>query len=220
MFTHFISKFANNRNKNSFSHAQRAKRFSFFLEKIEKIPKPLTILDIGGTVAFWEAMNFNQPDIKITLLNLEKEEVNNPQFQSITGNATDLSEIEDQQFDIVFSNSVIEHLFTWENQQKMAKEVLRVGKYHFIQTPNYWFPIEPHWVFPFFQFLPKSIRIRLTQRFTLGHIPRVPTYQKAKEQVDEIQLLSLSAYKTLFPHSHIYIEKFAGLSKSFTAYNM
>ncbi|MFX9101248.1 hypothetical protein ABTN51_20470, partial [Acinetobacter baumannii] len=77
--------------KNSFSHAQRAKRFSFFLEKIEKIPKPLTILDIGGTVAFWEAMNFNQPGIKITLLNLEKEEVNNPQFQSITGNATDLS---------------------------------------------------------------------------------------------------------------------------------
>ncbi|MBC8844888.1 class I SAM-dependent methyltransferase, partial [Escherichia coli] len=76
--------------------------------------------------------------------------------------ATDLSEIDDQQFDIVFSNSVIEHLYTWENQEKMAKEVLRVGKYHFIQTPNYWFPIEPHWVFPFFQFLPKSIRIRLT----------------------------------------------------------
>ncbi|MGL1255153.1 methyltransferase domain-containing protein, partial [Vibrio parahaemolyticus] len=85
------------------------------------------------------------------LLNLEKEEVTNPQFQSITGNATDLSGINDQQFDIVFSNSVIEHLYTWENQEKMAKEVLRVGKYHFIQTPNYWFPIEPHWVFPFFQ---------------------------------------------------------------------
>jgi SAM-dependent methyltransferase len=220
MFTHFVSKFANNRDKNSLSHAQRAKRFSFFLEKIEKIPRPLTILDIGGTVAFWEAMNFNQSGITITLLNLEKEEVNNPQFQSITGNATDLSEIDDQQFDIVFSNSVIEHLYTWENQEKMAKEVLRVGKYHFIQTPNYWFPIEPHWVFPFFQFLPKSIRIRLTQRFSLGHIPRTPAYQKAKEQVDEIQLLSLSDYRTLFPHSYIYIEKFAGLSKSFTAYNM
>ncbi|MFK9353834.1 methyltransferase domain-containing protein, partial [Escherichia coli] len=90
------------------------------------IPRPLTILDIGGTVAFWEAMNFNQSGITITLLNLEKEEVTNPQFQSITGNATDLSGINDQQFDIVFSNSVIEHLYTWENQEKMAKEVLRV----------------------------------------------------------------------------------------------
>ena len=220
MFTYFVNKFANNKNKSSFSHAQRAKRFSFFLAKMEKLPKPLTILDIGGTVAFWEAMNFNHPDIKITLLNLEKEEVNNPQFESIAGDATDLSEIDDQQFDIVFSNSVIEHLFTWENQQKMAKEVLRVGKHHFIQTPNYWFPIEPHWVFPFFQFLPKSVRIRLTQRFSLGHIPRIPSYQKAKEQVDEIRLLSLSDYKRLFPNSSIYIEKFAWLSKSFTAHTM
>ncbi|MFX5122954.1 hypothetical protein ABTC78_19375, partial [Acinetobacter baumannii] len=66
----------------------------------------------------------------------------------------------------------------------------------------------------------KLIKIRLTQRFSLGHIPRIPAYQKAKEQVDEIQLLSLSDYKTLFPYSYIYIEKFAGLSKSFTAYNM
>jgi ubiquinone/menaquinone biosynthesis C-methylase UbiE len=219
MFTYFVSKFANNKNKNSISHAQRAKRFSFFLAKIEKLPKPLTILDIGGTVDFWEAMNFNQPGITITLLNLTKQEVNNPLFQSMEGNATHLTDIKDQQFDIVFSNSVIEHLFTWENQQKMAKEVRRVGKYHFIQTPNYWFPIEPHWVFPFFQFLPTSIRITLTQRFSLGHIPRIPSYEKAKEQVNEIQLLSLSAFKTIFPHSSIYIEKFAGLSKSFTAYN-
>lgn len=66
------------------------------------------------------------------------------------GDATNLSQYSDKSFDIVFSNSVIEHLYTKENQISMAKEVNRVGKNYFIQTPNYWFPIEPHWVFPSF----------------------------------------------------------------------
>lgn len=30
----------------------RAKRFLFFQEKIRSLPKPIRILDIGGTVAF------------------------------------------------------------------------------------------------------------------------------------------------------------------------
>jgi 2-polyprenyl-3-methyl-5-hydroxy-6-metoxy-1,4-benzoquinol methylase len=219
MINYLVKKISHNTDKNSVSHAQRAKRFSFFLAKMNQLPKPISILDIGGTIGFWEAMNFQEKDIHITLLNLEVQPVNNPNFTSITGDATNLNGIADKAFDIVFSNSVIEHLYSWENQQKMAKEVLRVGKYHFIQTPNYWFPIEPHWVFPFFQFLPRTIRVWLTHHFSLGHIPRMSDRAKAINQVEEIRLLRFSEYRMLFPHSAIYIEKFAGFNKSFIAHN-
>jgi hypothetical protein len=219
MYQKLVHKISDNTRRNSVSHQFRNKRFQFFLSLLQSLPKPITILDIGGTVHFWEAMDFKEPDVHIILLNLETIENLQPPFSSVKGDATNLSNFADKSVDIVFSNSVIEHLFTWENQQKMASEVQRVGKYHFIQTPNYWFPIEPHWVFPLFQYFPKTIQYWLTQQFQLGHIPRKPSYDDAKKQVDEIRLLSHKEYRILFPHSRIYCEKFAGFSKSFIAYS-
>lgn len=219
MYKKIVHKISDNTQRNSVSHQFRNKRFQFFLTLLKEIPKPLTILDIGGTVDFWKAMNFNEPDVRIILLNLEETPNVSAPFVSVKGDATNLKEFADQSVDIVFSNSVIEHLYTWENQQKMAKEVQRVGKYHFIQTPNYWFPIEPHWVFPFFQFFPKRIQYWLTQHFQLGHIPRKPNFEDARRQVDEIKLLSKREYAQLFPESILYMEKFAGFNKSFVAYS-
>jgi hypothetical protein len=141
-------------------------------------------------------------------------------MQSVAGDATNLHLFADQSFDLVFSNSVIEHLFTWENQQKMATEVQRVSKRFFIQTPNYWFPVEPHWVFPLFQYLPFSLRVFLTQHFSLGHIQKSLSKREAIEQVREIRLLSLREMKQLFPDAKIYAEKFVGLDKSFIAYKV
>jgi hypothetical protein len=218
MLKQFVNKVADNTNNQSLSHRFRNKRFEFFLSKLKQLPKPLRILDIGGTVAFWEAMQFNEPDITITLLNLDAPPIVSYPFHAIQGDATNLSFIADKEFDLVFSNSVIEHLFTWENQQKMANEVCRVAKWHFIQSPNYWFPIEPHWVFPGFQYLPTTLQIWLTQHFNLGHIPQQKDPIKASEQVREIKLLTKQEMKSLFPQSGIYSEKLLGLNKSFVAY--
>jgi len=174
-------------------------------------------MDIGGTQKYWDMMGFSDDKVKITLLNLEAQPVSGSSFISVTGNATDLSDYADQSFDIVYSNSVIEHLFTREAQMKMAAEVRRVGKHYFIQTPNYYFPLEPHWVFPFFQFLPVSFRTWLTMNFNLGHIGRIPDPAAAFEQVQEIQLLTRQQLQNLFP-AMIYEEKFFGLTKSLVAY--
>ena len=220
MLQKIIKNIADNKNTKSLSHHYRSKRFDFFLSLINKLPRPIKIIDIGGTSEFWKAMNFQETDITITLLNLEEINGIEPPFKSLKGDATNLANIPNQSYDIVFSNSVIEHLFTWENQQKMADEVKRIGKYHFIQTPNYWFPIEPHWVFPFFQYLPKKLRYWLTEHFTLGHIVKLKDKVEAKKQVEEVRLLSKSEIKKLFPNSAIYSEKFMTFNKSFTAYSI
>jgi hypothetical protein len=78
----------------------------------------------------------------------------------VQGDARSL-ELPDQSFDIVFSNSVIEHVGTWEDQHAFARETARVGKRYWIQTPNKHFPIEPHMNFPYFQFLPRALQERL-----------------------------------------------------------
>ena len=213
-----IKKVADNANQKSWSHQFRSKRFELFLSFINELPRPLRILDIGGTLAFWKAMGFNEEQVSITLLNLTEQPVSGNHFLSVAGDATQLN-FPNQSFDIVFSNSVIEHLFTEENQIKMAAEVQRVGKYYFIQTPNYWFPLEPHWLFPFFQFLPFSFRVWLTQHFSLGHIPKCISKDAAQLQVREIQLLSKAQLQKLFPTATIYAEPLLIWNKSFVAHN-
>ncbi|HXV96936.1 MAG TPA: class I SAM-dependent methyltransferase, partial [Anaerolineae bacterium] len=170
-----ISKIVDNSDQTSYAAKLRRKRFSLFLELLADVPKPVKILDIGGTQRFWEVMGFiNQPDVHITLLNLDRQEVNYDNFSTVIGDATNLVGIKDQEFDAVFSNSVIEHVGDYQQQKQMAQEVQRVGRRYFVQTPNYFFPIEPHFLFLGFQWLPLSTRTWLLQHFNLGWIPRIP----------------------------------------------
>lgn len=220
-----MSKIYNPANTSSFNHQFRKKRFDFFLKFIEsKLGNKaacFTILDLGGTEGYWKNMDLFRvfPNAKIVLVNLTQESVEHPNISSSVGNACNLAEFSDQSFDIVFSNSVIEHLFSYENQAFMAKEVLRIGKNHFIQTPNYYFPIEPHWMFPFFQFLPRKIKVILTKHFNLGHYPKAVETEKALVRVDEVRLLTTKEMQGLFPESNLYREYFGGLVKSITLYN-
>lgn len=214
-------KIADNTDQLSLSTQFRRKRFHFFLSLINQLPRPLHILDIGGTEAYWNMMRFDDPQVHITLLNLNTQTIANAErFTSIAGDATQLMGFADQSVDLVYSNSVIEHLFTLEAQQKMADEIKRVGKSYFIQTPYRYFPIEPHWVFPFFQFLPRTVKISLTRRFALGHIPRVSDPEKAARQVDEVRLMTITELKKMFPEALLYKEFFTGMVKSVVMYKL
>lgn len=199
--------------------AFRQQRFAFFMEQIQSLPRPLHILDLGGTEAYWESMGLPEEDIVITLLNLEPISVkDSARFKAIQGDVCDLSLWPDHSIDLVYSNSVIEHLFTWEHQVKMANEVQRVGKNYFIQTPNYYFPIEPHWMLPGFQFLPKKIRQVITQTGNWGYIQRKKNREEALKQVEEVRLLTRREMQALFPKGNLYKEYWMGMVKSFCAY--
>ena len=208
--------------QDSINQKFREKRFAFFRGLFESImtESELKILDIGGTEVYWERMNFpGDENVIITLLNLDEVEIQNPKFKSVKGNACDLSEFSADEFDIVFSNSVIEHLYTFENQMRMANEVIRVGKNYFIQTPNRYFPIEPHWIFPMFQFFPFRLKVFLTQNFNIGNYKKTGSRQAAEDRCREVQLLTESQMQTLFPDGKVYREKFFGFTKSITMYN-
>ncbi|NDP27598.1 MAG: class I SAM-dependent methyltransferase [Flavobacterium sp.] len=215
------TKFLNPNYGNSINQKFREKRFNFFLDLLKSINSKQTIqiLDIGGTEIYWERLNFiNNNNIHITLLNLEQVQVKHKNFTSIKGDARDLSIYNDNQFDIVYSNSVIEHLFSFENQKRMADEIRRVGKYYYVQRPNFYFPIEPHWLFPFFHYLPFKMRVFLTKQFDLGHYNKSDTLEAATLRVKEVTLLTVKEMKNLFPEGKAYHEKFFGLTKSVTLY--
>jgi len=215
----FKSIFDISENKNSLGNKFREKRFSFFLKKINKLPKPVSILDVGGKINFWENRGLaGNNDYEIIIVNIEKETSKYSNINYEIGDATDLSQFNDKSYDVVHSNSVIEHLYNFENQKKMASEIIRVGQKYIVQTPNKYFFLEPHYLLPFFQFLPNSLKYFILTKTKLS---RLKKWDKkfAKQYIEEIRLLSEKEMKTLFPKSKIYYEKFFGMNKSFTMHN-
>jgi len=123
------------------------------------------IVDVGGTLFNWSLIPI-KPNLLIVNLHppTEKMKLNNVTWIVADGRALPFP---DQSVDIVYSNSVIEHLSNWENQQRFAAEVRRVGKRYYVQTPNRHFWIEPHLLTPLIHFLPKSWQKKLVRPFTL-----------------------------------------------------
>ncbi len=196
----------------------RRRRFEVFLSLLGKLEGHLEILDIGGTQEFWDLMLGADPlDVRVTLLNIEHQTVSSPRFISAVGDARAMPQFAAKTFDAVFSNSVIEHVGGYDDQRRMAQEIERVGRRLFIQTPNKRFPLEPHFLFPWFQYLPSGLRAWMVSRFDVGWYRRIPDRAAARAEVDSIQLLTKGRFSSLFPGARIYEEKFAGMTKSFVA---
>lgn len=218
-----IELFSSSDNPNSLGAKFRARRLKIFEALFFNYfdgNQEIRILDVGGTDYFWKNSKIlDLSGVRITLLNIYPERVTHPHINSIVGDATNMKEFPDNGFDLVFSNSVIEHLYTFENQKKMASEIARVGKRYFIQTPNKYFPIEAHYALPFAQYLPKTFLFFL---LTKTKISRMITWDKdvARQYLDEIRLLNEKEMRQLFPEARILKETTLGLMKSLTAHNL
>src|ERR1700729_1406774 len=104
-----LLKFADNGNPNSWASRLRRKRTKRLLDMLPS-GKQIRILDVGGTAHFWMNLYGNAiPEhIAITVLNLIYEPSEHPQIKALAGDARDLSCFQSEEFDICFSNSVIE----------------------------------------------------------------------------------------------------------------
>jgi SAM-dependent methyltransferase len=171
----------------------------------------ISILDVGGTPEFWSESGL---DDAITVLNLAPEPEGMPERMAyVQGSATELP-FEDGSFDVVFSNSMIEHLGEWANQERFAREALRVGRGLWIQTPARWFPIEPHLLTPVVHYLPKGTQRHLLRNFTVwGWVTR-PDQDEVDRLLDELALLTAAQMQALFPGCTLERERFLGLTKS------
>lgn len=172
-----------------------------------------TILDVGGSPYNWELVDVRGP---ICLLNIDPS-IAPPKSANITcvvGDGTRLA-YADGSFDIVFSNSVIEHVGSLEQQRRFASEVMRVGKRLFVQTPAKSFWLEPHYLTPFVHFLPRAWQKRMLRNFSLwGWITR-PSQDYIDRFVDQTRLLGHDELADLFPGCMISKERFLFMTKSF-----
>lgn len=184
---------------------------------IQLVPlTPFTrVLDVGGNDFNWRLVAVRP---RLTFLNLSREFMGatDQADQLIVGDGCSLP-FADQSFDLVFCNSVIEHVGGYESQERLAREITRVGKRYFVQTPNYWFPIEPHFIGLGVQFLPPTLRPLYARWLTpWGWIQR-PTRRQSVALTKEIRLLTRSEMRMLFPNAVILSERLLGLTKSLIA---
>jgi hypothetical protein len=155
----------------------------------------------------------------VTCVNLETQ-TDPAQHENIAfsqGDATELPQFADGQFDICFSNSVIEHVGDWQKMQGFAAETRRIGITYMVQTPYFWFPVEPHARSLFIHWLPESWAYRLLMRKRHGFWPKAESVVDAVAQVQSARMLDYRQFAALFPDGDISRERFAGLTKSLIA---
>ena len=190
----------------------RSRRMEHF-QTLFHITSRTRILDDGGTEFNWELISV-RPSLRI--LNLRFAKIPVSQFHYVVGNGLQIP-FRDRAFDIVFSNSVIEHVGDEANIQAFADEIRRVGKGFYVQTPNRDFLIEPHYITLFLHFLPKTWQKSLLRFCSLwGWITR-PSREEAAAFVDSIHLLTFAKMQLLFPDAEILRERVLLFTKSLIA---
>lgn len=212
--------FVNHQQQGSFVNRLRKRRFLLIQEKIEQLiaaKGSIKILDIGGDIRYWNEMGWKHPKCTIYLLNLyiPADQKALDGFIFVKGNALHLP-YQYGEFDLIFSNSVIEHVGSYANQQQFAAEVMRICDRYIIQTPSYWFPLEPHSLIPFFQFIPHGVRALLIMAFNINYFPKQTTYRAAVEASHSTLMLTRQRFQRLFPHAALQVEKLYSIPKSYT----
>lgn len=82
---------------------------------------------------------------------------------------------------------VLEHVGGHEQRSDFARWVRELGTHYWVQTPNRYFPVEPHWLFPGFQFPPDRTRAHVMRRWPLGSGGGDWTFDEALEIVQGVE---------------------------------
>lgn len=180
------------------------------MERVLKLQPGMRVLDLGGQPDIW---NFVSAPLNVTILNLPgiaapapKESVH--QFEFVEGDACNVTAYADSSFEVVFSNSVIEHVGDEENQRAFAGEVRRLGAKYWVQTPSIWFPVEAHTGMPFWFFMPEFVR----ERYIRNWEKKLPDWT---EMVKGTTVLSKRQMQDYFPDASVMIERKFAIPKSY-----
>ncbi len=150
----------------------RERKLQLFLELLGPGPET-TVLDVGVTDApfgrgstdnFFEAL-YPWPE-RVTAVGrtgLDRFAEAFPQVTVVQADGRNLP-FEDAQFDVGFSNAVVEHVAGGrDGQRQFVHELCRAARRVFVTTPNRFFPLEVHTLVPFAHWLPPSARDRVVR---------------------------------------------------------
>jgi hypothetical protein len=171
-------------------------------------PGPFRILDLGGRFEYWRRVGLaflEAHDIHVICLNASVDEMKahitvSPRLAARIGDARNLSDMADNSFDMVHANSVVEHVGRFADMRAFANEAQRLAPCLYVQTPYFWFPIDPHFPrVPLFHWMPLSWRHRLVRRMRAGWARPARNMDDAMRMVESSVLLDRSQYRALFP---------------------
>ncbi|MGH8929527.1 MAG: class I SAM-dependent methyltransferase [Egibacteraceae bacterium] len=199
----------------SLGERSRQRRWQVLLTHFPNLAD-MTVIDLGGRVEAWRSAPVLPRHVVV--LNLLEGGENPPEWSTfVQGDACNPpAEICEQRFDLVFSNSLLEHVGGHARRRQFAETVHGLSARHWVQTPYRYFPVEPHWLFPGFQFLPLLLRAKLSRVWPLQHT-RAATSTAALENALDVELVGKTEMGYLFPRSHLVAEKAGPFTKSLVA---
>ena len=195
----------------------RRRRMARFARTMGITPKT-RVLDVGGTPDSWRLL---PAPPRVTLLNAPRAGQELGSASSwVAGDGRSLP-FRDGAFDVVFSNSVIEHVGDSESQARFAREAMRAGRRFWVQTPNRWFPVEQHLLLPLGHWLPRGWQRALMPRLNLWRwLVRVSADRRdfyLEHYLRDVRLLGSGEMRALFPDGRVVRERFLGWTKSLIA---
>jgi SAM-dependent methyltransferase len=156
------------------------------------------VLDVGcGTLG----LRAQEPDLDVTGVDL----VDRPTYPGpfVRADATLRLPFADGEFDLVYASSVVEHIPP-HRRPAFARELSRVGRGLYVQTPAFSFPVEPHALLPVAHWLPTTVRKPYWRLGAQGHW-------------EDVHLLRRGEVAALFPGAAVHGERVGPLTKSWIA---
>jgi hypothetical protein len=200
-------------SEHSLSEVFRRRRWDDLLGTFPDLAD-MSVLDLGGTTLWWRRAPVRPRHV--TVVNLHEPGPGTDGVAAVRGDACRAAELTGRRrFDLVLSNSLLEHLGGHRVRSEFAEVVRASGDAYWVQTPYRYFPIEPHWVFPGFQFLPVAVRARIAPRWPMGHTHGWST-TAAREEVMSTELASATELRSYFPDGTLRWERVGGVPKSMT----
>jgi hypothetical protein len=198
----------------------REKRYEAFRRILA--PKRIGhLLDVGGFDNDWYGRG--ETVAEVTILNLTAPLLGHappgsPTFHTMAGDGRSLT-MRDGEFEVVYSNSVIEHVGDFEDQKAFAAEMRRVGRKLWVQTPAFSCPVEPHYLGLFVHWIPSRFRWPCIRWATFVGLTGAAGEEGLRAIMNTTRLLTHREYRSLFPDCEIMVERmFWIIPKSYIAY--
>lgn len=197
----------------------RSRRWDLFSALFPDVAD-MRVVDLGGTLESWRRAPVTPRELVV--VNLSEPGTSDDSTRiPVTGDACTARAVLAgagiaREFDLAFSNSLLEHVGGHSQRAALAREIRALAPRHWVQTPYRYFPIEPHWLLPFMQFLPIAARARVARSWPLVHtLPN--SHEEAMNDVQWTELIGVAELRSYFPESQIVRERLGGLTKSIVA---